>query len=66
MASFRKRRGVWYTRVQWYEDGATRQTHYNVIFCRFTNNNSEFKMKFLLSTLFIPLLFLSSEGFKRG
>ena len=26
MASFRKRRGVWYARVQWYEDGATRQT----------------------------------------
>jgi len=26
MASFRKRRGVWYARVQWYEVGATRQT----------------------------------------
>ena len=26
MASFRKRRGVWYARVQWYEDGTSRQT----------------------------------------
>ena len=26
MASFRKRRGVLYARVQWYEVGATRQT----------------------------------------
>ena len=26
MASFRKRRGVWYARVQWYEVGTTRQT----------------------------------------
>ena len=30
MASLRNRRGTWYARVQWYEDGSTVQTEKQV------------------------------------